>query len=144
MKYFKKYKLKKDTPTNKKGQYIIYDGIRDKYFYGKWDSFWKKWSEYDCDYSGVSFTLEEIKSEEWFEPIGKAIDYIPKFPTQNKIDEYFDLIPSAHLVDSVDECRAINKMLCDKKFQDELYNFYKKKYEEFYKLTPHPIRVGEK
>ena len=35
---------------------------------------------------------------------------------------------------SINDPLAIRKMLDDKKFQDELYEFYKKKYNEFYKI----------
>ena len=130
------YKLIKDIPAYKAGRTIGWNGERQK-FYFRAISEWK----YDngaegiyLDYEGTHFTVEQAKDKEWFTPMGKEKDFIPQFPSEEKIKEYVYLLPECRLVNDVDECRAINGLINDKGFQKKLYSFYKKEYKAFYKI----------
>jgi hypothetical protein len=136
MKFSHRYQLLKDIPSYQAGRTIGWHGDRQRfYFYKLSDWEWEKGKEsFYLDFEGPSFTLEQAKDTEWFKPVGKEVDFIPPFPSEAKIDEYVDLLPDCHLVDDVDECRAINGMLKDKEFQRRLYRFFKEQYEAFYSL----------
>jgi hypothetical protein len=136
VKFTHRYKLLKDTPKYKAGWELGWSGNDGKFYFYK-VSEWKhdngKRSIY-LDYDSKGFSVEEIKDTEWFKPIGKEVDFIPRFPSRARIEEYIDLMPSCRLVNNVDECRAINLMLDNKEFQNRLYDFYNEQYNAFHKL----------
>jgi len=145
MKYHRQYKLNKDLPKYKNGWTFTWCGSRQKFFPNKvrtygWED--KNIPDYTLDYESYGYSVDEIKDTEWFTPIGKELDFIPKFPSKNKLEEYIYLTPETRLVNDVDECRAINGLLDDKKFQDNLYEFYKNEYNKFYHITPCPVPKG--
>lgn len=130
------YKLKKDTPIYKAGWPLRWSGSKRR-FYFLLPSTWKhddgKPGIYS-DFEGQSFTVEQVQDREWFEPVGPEVLFIPAFPSENKLEEYVDLLPTTRMVDDVDECRAINMLLEDKGFQKRLYVFYKEQYKAFHGL----------
>lgn len=131
-KFSHQYKLKKDLPTYPKGWKISWDGDR---FYPFKKSTWKhdegKESIYrDREHTG--YTVDEIKNTEWFEPNSPEVDFIPKFPDSKSIDEFVYLEFDLRKVDTVDECRAMGKLFESNKFQKDLYEFVKAKYDKFY------------
>lgn len=136
MKYYREYTLTKDTPKHKKGWPLKWSGGRNRYYFAKastWD--WEKGKpDIYLDYNGESYSIEEVQSSDWFKPVGRALPFIPKFPSKNALSEFVSLDFEIHLVDDVDECRAMNQLFDSKKFQDELYEFVKDKYNEFHKL----------
>lgn len=131
------YSLKKDMPTYKKGWPLKWRGNEQRFYFALPSSWGYNKGEPDIydDMEGPSFTVEQIRDEEWFEPVGKAVPFIPPFPTEANLSEYIHLEPETRLVDDVDVCRAINGLLNDKNFQQKLYEFYKKEYNRFYDLT---------
>lgn len=137
MKFAHRYKLLKNTPTYKAGWELGWDGGSEKFYFYKPSTWSYNKGEPDIylDLNGARFTVDEIKNIEWFEPIGEEVDFIPKFPTQKKLEEYFYMFGETRLVSDVDLCRAIDKLLDDKGFQKKLYEFYKREYNQFYKLT---------
>lgn len=136
--YYRDYKLLKDTPNYPKDWPLQWDGIRRKYFFknvSKWEYELGK-PDYTLDYKGQSFTLEEIENKsDWFKPVGKANQFIPKFPTPKDLEEYVHLNFENRLVDDVDECRALTDLWEDKQFQTNLYEFVKSEYNRHYNLT---------
>ncbi len=131
------YKLTKDLPKYKKGWTLKWSGSR-RLFFPYLPSEWKMdegKESINLDYKHQGYSFDEIRDREWFEPAGKFVDFIPKFPSKENIKEYFDLLPEGRLVQDVDEARAITDLLDDKTFQDELYEFYKDKYNKFHKLN---------
>ena len=134
VKFSHTYELLKDTPKYKKGWKLRWSGGNEKFYFYKKSTWGYNKGEPDIylDLESTGFTLEEIQDTEWFKPTGELVDYIPSFPNKKDLKEYMYLLPETRLVDDVDICRAINRMLNNTKFQDQLYEFYKQKYEEFY------------
>jgi len=134
MTFTHKYKLLKDLPNYKAGWTLGWDGEK---FYPYKKSEWEfdngKESIY-LDKNSQGYSVEEIKDTTWFEPIGKEVDFIPKFPSKSKIDEFVSLDFETKLINQVDECRAMNNLFDNKQFKDDLYSFVKGKYDQFYKL----------
>jgi len=136
MKFHHKYKLKKDTPKYKKGWPLSWCGGAEKFYFCK-VSPWKhdkgKPDIYlDLEHHG--YTVEEIKNTEWFSPVGKECDFIPPFPSKGAIEEFTNLDFEMHLVQDVDECRAMSNLFEREAFKDKLYEFVKNEYNKYYKL----------
>lgn len=136
MKFAHNYKLKKDMPKYKVGWPLRWNGNDEKFYFAKASTWGYNKGEPDIylDRESGGFTLEEIKNTEWFEPDGKEKDFIPKFPSKKNLEEFVYLDFETRLVNDVDECRAMNKLFNSKKFQDELYEFVKEKYNDFHAL----------
>lgn len=138
-KYYKKYKLLKDTIDYKTGWLFSWEGTRRLYYPHQEAGFLYEGKHicnpYSSDFDKIGYPMEYIESHpEWFKSLGKQINFYPTFPSRNKIGDYLHLSFEIRLMDSVDECRAMNELFDDKKFQDELYDFVKEKYEKkFYK-----------
>lgn len=137
MKFAHVYKLKQDLPTYKKGWTLRWSGNDEKFYPNKarihtWEDKTKPDIYLDREHQGYS--LEQIKNTTWFEPAEKETDFIPKFPTENKIKDFVYLEFETRLVDDVDECRALNRLFSSKEFKSDLYNFIKDKYNIFHKL----------
>jgi len=128
MRFAERYKLLKDTPTHKAGSVLIWEGMAQLFY------FTVPGEKYDPDRNGPHFTVEQIQDAEWFMPMKPLKPFIPKFPSRKNLEEFATLDANCRLVDSVDECRAINGLINDPKFQRRLYDFYKQEYEKFYKL----------
>ncbi len=129
------YTLLKDTPKYKAGWKLGWSGNKERFYFYKKSNWGYDKGEPNIylDYEDASFTIEEIQDKSWFEPKGKLYDYVPSFPTRQRIEDFMYLVPELRLVADVDESRTIGKMLDDKDFQNRLYEFYKKEYNNFYK-----------
>lgn len=136
MKFSHSYILARDLPTYKKGWPFKWNGNSKKFYPNKvstW-SYAKGKPDYTIDMDHQGYTLEQIKNTEWFKPNSPEVDYIPAFPSIKKIDEFVTLPAETRLVNEVDFIRAFNDLLNDEIFQKELYEFYKKKYNQFHIL----------
>jgi len=135
--FYHQYKYKKDTPEYKTGWKIKWCGSDERYYPYK-PSKWKydngKESIY-LDKKHKGYSVDDIKDSEWFEPIGTPKSFIPSFPSKRKIDEYVYLDFETRLISDVDECRALDNLFASKKFQNNLYNFVRDEYNNFYKLN---------
>lgn len=138
-KYNTVYRLKKDIPQSKAGRLLRHD-VRDgeiKYHfvreYCEEDIKWNNSQDYGYEpFGDIRFSLEEIKNEDFFEPIGDWKSLYPKFPSEKEIDEFLYLIGDTRLVDSVDFIRAVNPILESKEYRTEVYNLLKNKYNKKY------------
>lgn len=138
-KYYNTYELIKDTPEYPKGWLFSWCGIRREYLPHEKAGIWHEkdaiCSPYSKDYNPQLRTYKKEKieaSNEWFKPIGEAKDFYPQFPSKARIEDFTYLQLTTRLVDSVDEARCLSDLFQSKKFQDELYEFVKEKYEEKY------------
>jgi len=135
-KFAHNYMLLKDIPGYKAGRTINWHGATQRFYFRK-ISEWKHDNGAEgiyLDFDGPKFTVDQVHDTEWFEPKGELVDFIPPFPNHAVLDQYVDLIPDCHLVDDVDQCRAINMMLRDAGFQRRLYEFYREQYNLFHGL----------
>jgi hypothetical protein len=130
------YRLTTDLPGYKAGRRVRWDGGRQRfYFYKLTEKGYDKGEEsIYADFEGMSFTLEQVQEDGWFKTEGELRDFIPAFPARAALTEFVDLVPDCRLVDDVDECRAINGLLASDAFQERLYGFFRKEYNEFYGL----------
>ncbi len=137
MKFSHTYKLNKDLPKYKAGWTLGWNGNTEKFYphaIRKFDWEDKSKPDYCLDLEHQGYSLQEIKNEDWFSPVGKEKDFIPKFPARNKIEEFIYLDLETRLVDDIDEARALNRLFESKDFKTDLYNFIKIKYNKFHKL----------
>lgn len=136
--YYRKYELLKDTPDFPKGWLFSWEGTQKLYYPHQEAGFLYEKNHlcnpYSTDFKKTGYTLDYIESHpEWFKPIDKKIKFYPDFPTKERIGDYVYLRFETRLVDDVDECRAMNELFDDKKFESDLYAFVKEKYEDKFK-----------
>ena len=83
-------------PNYKTGWTLGWCGNREKFYPHKVRTFsWEDKTKPDIylDYEHQGYTLKEVKDEKWFSPIGKEKDYIPSFPSKEKIkDNIFTIV----------------------------------------------------
>jgi hypothetical protein len=134
MKFSHIYRLKKDLPNYPKGWEFQWNGERELFYPRKKDEYNKNESSIYLDYKAAAYNIDQIKNTEWFEPVSKEVDFIPQFPSKDKIEDYVDLMPSLLLVKCVDQSRTLSKLFESKGFEDKLYEFLKESYNKFYNL----------
>ena len=133
MKFAKEYSLLCDLPTHKAGSKLGWDGVRQFFYFDL-----PKEREFDLsrrDYDGPKFTVDQVQDTKWFKAVGKLRPFVPPFPSRKCIEQYASLDAECRMVDEVDECRALNGLIFDPKFQQRLYDFYKQEYDKFYNLN---------
>lgn len=142
MKFYHSYRLKKELPNYKKGWIFRWCGSRERFFPAKAiinefrfsENYGKIEEDIYNDYTHQGFTVEEIKNKDWFIPQGEERDFIPKFPNKEEIDNFVYLNFQTRLVVGVDECRCMKRLFNSDQFQDDLYEFVKNKYNDFFNL----------
>lgn len=134
--YNTRYKLKQDLPGYDKGRELgvkIVEGILVWKFF-EWDNLFSKWG-YDFERGNISFSVDEISDERFFEPIGVIRDVIPKFPSKKELlDEYYHLIGEPKLVSSVDFIRTSEDIFYSDEFEDKVYEIFKEMYNKKHNL----------
>lgn len=97
------------------------------------------------DYDTFTGSVNGISSRQYiksfpFEPKTFYVNVVRDFNVEGLEEK--DIIET-RLVNDVDECRAMNKLFDTEQFQDKLYDFVKKEYDEYYKINPSPTVVSE-
>lgn len=138
-KYNKTYRLKVDIPQSNAGRLLRADTVSGEikyYFVKKRSEETPKWSssdEYGYEKHGDTiFSLEEIRNEKFFEPIGEWVDLFPKFPSIKKLEEYLYLVGETRLVSSVDFIRAVGPVFYSEEYKNACYKILKEMYENKY------------
>jgi len=130
-KIYKQYKLLKDTPKNKAGKFVYFNVINNSEN-SSCDMCFCFHVDIYPDYKGEKFAIKEVQNTEWFEPIGKPFDLIPKFPNIKEIEEYMYLLGETRLVNSVDFVRAVETIFYSEKFKKAVYELLKTEYNNKY------------
>ena len=97
IKFSHRYKLIKDLPTYPKGWEFGWSGDNELFYpYEVSDVTWKRDNNGGpgiyLDYKHMGYTVKQLANKEWFEPISKEVDYIPKLPDKEKIENYICLL----------------------------------------------------
>lgn len=136
-KYNTKYKLLKDTIDFPKGWIFSWEGGSRLYIPNKAKKSYDRENLEICDLYDVDYakkqhaiTKEKIETlKDWFIPFGEIKDYYPDFPSFENINKFLHLYLETRLIDSVDECRALNDLFNLPDWKSKLYNFIKNEYE---------------
>ena len=125
--FYRSYRLKKDLPELSSGAELKWNCWKEHY------SDIGDWVGLNQPKEKVIFTKEIIDSKpEWFEPIGKAGEYYPKFPTQKDFFDESDghcYLGETRHNNMCRICQLLNKLESDKELKKAVYEVYKKLYD---------------